>query len=291
MQANEIKMEIQIGRKQTLEIVKKVDFGFYLNGNEEGEILLPAKYVANNKVEIGDSIEVFVYLDTEDRLIATTENPILQVGEMGVLEIVDVANFGAFAHWGLIKDLFIPPNEQITNLRVGDKALVRVYLDKKGKRLAGTTKIEKYLIPAGSEIKYNSKVNAIVFAETDLGFKCAVNYKYNGLLYKNEIYGIDIEIGDAIEVRIKNVRPDGKIDLNLNAAGYENKITENVKTVLACLHTKNGFLNLNDNSTPEAIYEQLQMSKKSFKQTVGFLFKKGKIILAEEGIYLADHKQ
>lgn len=278
--------KLEIGKTQTLKVVKPVDFGWYLDGLDYGEILLPAKYAPEN-LQVAEDISVFVYMDTEDRPIATTETPIVERDGMAVLEIVDVAKFGAFAHWGLLKDLLIPANAQAVNLEIGDKALVKVYLDEESRRLAGTTKIEPFLLPVPENdpnFEPLKKVKVCVYASTPLGYKCVVNDIYSGLIYHNELAGKLPEIGDVFETSIKHVREDGKLDLYAHTPNYDDKIQEIVHAVVSTMQNNGGFLPIHDKSSPEAVHEWVAMSKKSFKQAVGFLYKHGKIKLEKKGI-------
>ncbi|TAJ11105.1 GntR family transcriptional regulator [Marinilabiliaceae bacterium JC017] len=274
---------VQIGRYNTLRVVKEVDFGLYLDVGEQGEILLPIRYVPEGcKPE--DEIEVFIYLDSEDRIIATTEKPYAQIGDFVFLEVKSVNNFGAFLDWGLMKDILVPFREQKMKMQEGKKYLVHVLLDHESERIVASAKIDKYLDNLMPDYELEQEVDLLIAAETDLGYKAIINNLHWGMLYKNEVYKT-IYPGQRMKGYIKKIRSDEKIDLALQPAGYE-KVGDLSTQVLALLKEKNGFLAVNDKSPAELIYRMFGVSKKNFKKAVGALYKQRLITIDEEGIRL-----
>ena len=273
----------QIGKINHLEVLKELDFGIYLDGGELGEILMPKRYVPEGTM-LGDFIEAFIYLDSEDRLIATTETPLAQVEEFALLEVVSVTQVGAFLNWGLPKDLFVPFREQRKPMEVGQKYLVYVYLDADSKRVAASSKIEKYLDNIPVDYDENEEVDLIIVNETDLGYNAIIDNCHLGILYKNEVFQ-PLKSGDKVQGYIKKIRTDGKIDLRLEKIGYE-KIASFTDKIIFELERKNGFLPLNDKSSPEEIYKVFKIIKKNFKAAIGALYKKRMIVLEDNGIKL-----
>ncbi|MEO0553665.1 MAG: S1-like domain-containing RNA-binding protein [Bacteroidota bacterium] len=271
---------MEIGRYYELEVAREVDFGMYLN-SDLGDILLPQKYIAEG-TEIGTQIRVFVYKDTEDRLIATTEDALGEVGDIVSLEVVDKTPHGAFMHWGLIKDLFVPKKEQPQLFNIGERHIVRICLDYKTDRLIGTGKITGFLKKDKVDLKEGQEVEALIYAQSDLGYKTVVNQKYSGLIYANEVYD-NVTIGDQRKAYVKRVREDGKVDLSLKAAGKQ-AIDADMEVILDLLRLNNNKLPYHDKSSPEEIKYFFKLSKKAFKKAVGGLLKKELIKLDEKGI-------
>jgi predicted RNA-binding protein (virulence factor B family) len=276
----------QIGKINHLEVLKELDFGIYLDGGDLGEILMPKRYVPEGTM-LGDFIEAFIYLDSEDRLIATTEKPLASVEEFALLEVVSVTPVGAFLNWGLPKDLFVPFREQRKPMELGKKYLVYVYLDTDTKRIAASSKIENYLDNIPVDYDENEEVDLIIVNETDLGYNAIIDYSHLGVLYKNEVFQ-ELNPGDKVQGFIKKIRTDGKIDLRLDKIGYE-KITSFVDRIIVELQKNKGFLPLTDKSSPEEIYKTFKISKKNFKAAIGALYKKRFIALEEDGIRLLTH--
>jgi predicted RNA-binding protein (virulence factor B family) len=276
----------QIGKINHLEVLKELDFGIYLDGGDLGEILMPKRYVPEGTM-LGDFIEAFIYLDSEDRLIATTEKPLASVEEFALLEVVSVTPVGAFLNWGLPKDLFVPFREQRKPMEVGKKYLVYVYLDTDTKRIAASSKIENYLDNIPVDYDENEEVDLIIVNETDLGYNAIIDYSHLGVLYKNEVFQ-ELNPGDSVQGFIKKIRTDGKIDLRLDKIGYE-KIISFVDRIIIELQKNKGFLPLTDKSSPEEIYKTFKISKKNFKAAIGALYKKRFIALEEDGIRLLTH--
>ncbi len=276
----------QIGKLNHLEVLKELDFGIYLDGGDLGEILMPKRYVPEGTM-LGDFIESFIYLDSEDRLIATTEKPLALVEEFALLEVVSVTPVGAFLNWGLPKDLFVPFREQRKPMEVGKKYLVYIYLDTDSKRIAASSKIEQFLDNIPVDYDENEEVDLIIVNETDLGYNAIIDYSHLGILYKNEVFQ-ELNPGDKVQGYIKKIRTDGKIDLRLDKIGYE-KITSFVDRIISELQKNKGFLPLTDKSSPEEIYKTFKISKKNFKAAIGALYKKRFIALEEDGIRLLTH--
>ena len=204
-------MSIELGKFNHLEVVKQVDFGVYLDGEESGEILLPKRYVPSN-CEIGDILNVFLYLDSEERLVATTLTPYVQVGEFAYLEVAWINQYGAFLNWGLMKDLFVPFSEQKMKMQVGKSYIIYAYLDEESYRIVATAKIDKYLSKDIPDYQPGQEVDILIWQKTDLGFKAIIENKYAGLIYDNEVFQ-DVHTGMQMKAYVKQVREDGKIDL------------------------------------------------------------------------------
>ena len=273
----------EIGKINHLYVVKEVDFGIYLDGGDLGEILMPKRYVPEG-TQPEDTIEAFIYLDSEDRLVATTEKPLAMVEEFSLLEVVSVTPVGAFLNWGLPKDLFVPFREQRQPMEEGKKYLVYVYVDTNTKRIAASSKIEQYLDNIPVDYDLDEEVDLIIVNETDLGYNAIIDNSHFGILYKNEVFQ-PLNPGDKIQGYIKKIRTDGKIDLRLDKIGYE-KITSFVDRIIVELQKNNGFLPLTDKSSPDEIYKTFKISKKNFKAAIGALYKKRFITLEENGIRL-----
>ena len=276
-------MEISLGKFNTLRVVKEVDFGMYLDGGVEGEILLPKRYVPQG-CKPGDELRVFIYLDQEERLITTTQTPLAQVGEFACLEVAWVNQYGAFLNWGLMKDLFVPFREQKTPMEVGRKYIVHVHLDEDSYRIAASAKVEYYLSKEKPTYEPGQEVDALIWQKTDLGYKAIVDNNYAGLLYESEVFQ-QLYAGMKVKAYIKQVREDGKIDLVLQKLGQA-KVVDFSSTLLEYIRGNGGRTHLNDKSPAEEIYALFGVSKKTFKRAVGDLYKKRLITLQENGIKL-----
>ncbi|MCW8864002.1 MAG: S1-like domain-containing RNA-binding protein [Colwellia sp.] len=272
-----------IGKYNTLNVIAVTDNGAYLDGGDLGEILLPNRFLPND-CQIGASLDVFIYLDSADRLVATTEKALGQVGEFVSLKVAQVNKMGAFLDWGLPKDLLVPYNQQHTKMEVGKYYLVRIFLDQRTERIAASSKLDKFIDIWPAEYKQGDKVKLIIGGKTDLGFKAIVNDLHWGLLYDNEIFQ-PLRIGKKIDGYIKQVREDGRLDLILTR-GSKNTVNNFADTLLAHLAKNNGFSPLHDKSAPELIQKTLGVSKKTFKATIGNLMKKGKLTIEKNGIRL-----
>lgn len=275
---------VKIGKYNTLKVVKNVDFGVYLDGGEGLEILLPAKYV-ESPLHPGDEIEVFIYRDSEERLIATTEHPYAQVGEFAFLQVNAVNRIGAFLDWGLTKQLLVPFSEQKVKMREGMICLVYIYLDDVTKRVVASAKIEKFIGNRYPEYKVGDKVQALIYKHTEIGYKAIVDNLFHGMIYEGDLYA-PLVLEEVITAYVKNVRDDGKIDLLLNGGG-DGRVEELAKKIRARLANEpDGFIPLGDSSSPESIRETFQCSKKDFKKAIGHLYKNKIISITSGGIRL-----
>ncbi|HHV26167.1 S1 RNA-binding domain-containing protein [Anaerosalibacter bizertensis] len=274
---------IEIGKIQKLEVVKITQSGLYLNTKDEknkDDIFLPKKEMPKDTKE-GNMIEVFIYKGTKNEILATTKKPKLTVGEIGLLRVVQNTKIGAFLDWGIDKDLFLPFTEQIGKVEKGREYLVGVYIDKSNRPCA-TMKI-KNILSSKSPYKENDRVKGTIYGiNHDMGAFVAVDNKYDGLIPKNELYGI-YKIGDEVEVRVTMVRVDGKLNLSLRKKSYK-QMDRDATRILKKLRSNNGELGLNDNSSPEKIYRELNMSKSAFKRAVGRLLKERQIEFTKKGI-------
>lgn len=277
-------MQIELGKYNQLEVVKEVDFGVYLNGGEEGEILLPKRYVPEG-CKPGDVLNVFIYLDNEERLIATTLQPLVQVGEFACLEVAWVNEFGAFLDWGLMKDLFVPFREQKMKMQKGHRYVIHAHVDEESYRIMASAKIERYLSKDMPDYEPGQEVEVMVWQKTDLGYKVIVENRYGGLVYQNEIFQ-SLQPGMKLTAYVRQVREDGKIDLALQQDG-QRKVKDFSDVLLQFIKEQGGYTTLNDKSAAETIYDTFGVSKKTFKKAVGDLYKKRLVVLEEGGIRLA----
>ena len=275
---------IKLGKVNRLQIVKFVDFGLYLDGGDGVEILLPRRYVTEEMKE-GDDIDVFVYADSEDRLVATTETPKAQVGDFAFLQVAAVNNVGAFMDWGLMKDLLVPFREQKVRMEKGRYYVVYIYVDDNSKRIVASAKLDKFLDNNIPEYNPNDEVEIMVTKKTDLGYKVIVDKLFGGMIYHNEIFK-DINIGEVHKAYVKNIRDDQKIDLILSSNKGKDRVNIVADEILDYLKNNNGFMKFNDASSPEEIKAQFECSKKDFKKSIGLLFKKGIITITDDGVKL-----
>lgn len=273
---------VNIGKYNTLKVNRMVDFGAYLSADNETEILLPAKFVPED-CQIGDEIEVFVYNDSEDRLIATTQKPYATVGQFAFLQVNQVNRIGAFLDWGLeAKELLVPFSEQKVKMVGGGVYLVYIYLDNASQRVVASAKIEKFLGNVMPQYKIGQQVQALVYQHTPLGYKCIVDDLHMGLLYSNELFK-PLEIESTIPAYVKQVRDDGKIDLTLSDRA-DRRTNSLANDILQAAKANGGSLDLNDKSEPQAIQETFACSKKDFKKAIGHLYKDHKIEILPNGI-------
>lgn len=270
-----------IGKKNLLEILRFTPPGAYLGDEDGNDVLLPTKFIPAN-CEVGEDIEVFIYRDSEDRIIATTMEPHIQLGEFGYLKAKEVTRFGAFLDWGIEKDLLVPFREQIGEMVSGDSYLVHLYLDEKTDRLVGTQKIKSYFETWDIRLDEGEEVDLLIGKTTDLGINVVINNTYQGLIFDNEIFD-DVLIGDRTKGYIKKIREDNKIDVSLQKAGLEN-LESGAEKIMKVLAANEGSLPLTDKSSPDDIQFHLQMSKKNFKRSIGILYKKRLISLEKDGV-------
>ena len=274
---------IDIGKLHTLRVVKEVDFGVYLDGEELGEILLPARDVPQ-QCRVGTTLKVFVYLDSEDRLIATTQTPYATVGQVAWLKVVSVTAVGAFLDWGLPKDLLVPFREQQQRMQAERSYLVFVYLDEHTHRIAASSKLEKFLDTQPFEGQAGQEVELVIGSQTEMGYKVIINDAHWGVLYNNEVFQL-LRKGQRLRGFIKKVREDGKIDCCLQEPGYA-KVPDAAGVILAALHKHGGFLAVTDKSSPDQIYALFGVSKKTYKKAIGTLYKQRYITIEKNGIRL-----
>lgn len=271
----------ELGKYNTLVINRFVDFGAFLDDGEEGEILIPSKYLSGDEKE-GDPIDVFYYLDSEERPVATTETPAAEADEIGVMTVGHVNDFGAFMEWGITKNLFVPFQEQQTKLIPGEKHLVYVYVDPLTYRLVGSTRLKNHIDTESDAYEVGQEVRLLVYRSTPIGIEAVINEKSLGMLYKNEVF-TDLSVGDSIIGYIKNIREDGKIDLSLQTQGYEH-VEDFSDILLRYIKDQGGKINIHDKSDPELIRNTFGVSKKVFKKAVGKLYKEKKITLLDNGL-------
>ena len=274
---------INVGQFNLMRVDRKVDFGFYMDDGAEG-ILLPKRFVPAG-LQIDDTISVFVYHDSDNRLIATTQEPFAVVGDIAALKVVALTNQGAFLDWGLMKDLFVPVSQQLSSMRLGGKYLVKLYVDKQTGRVAATEKIDNQISNDILTVKEGEKVKLQVYRESDIGYVVIVNQVHQGLVYKNEVF-THLHIGQMIEEGfVKKIREDNKLDIGIGKQGVEKLDDDQVK-LIQLLKLHKGFLPYHDKSSPEDIYAFFGISKKAFKMNVGILYKAKKITIEDEGIRL-----
>lgn len=273
---------IALGTLNTLTVKKQVKFGYYLDGLSWGEILLPNN-VAPANLEIGQELSVFLYLDSEDQLIATTERPRIMVGQVAMLPVVATTKVGAFLNWGLKKDLLVPFSEQQIPLKEGQHYLVYCYVDLSN-RIVASTKLDRHIHKTPATYQIGDKVAIIVSEQTDLGYKVVIEHQHWGVLYKNEVFK-PLRRGDKLTAYVMKVRDDGKIDLRLVSTTHK-QAQELTDKVLYKLKQNGGKLALTDKSSPEQIYDAFGVSKKAFKQAIGALYKEKKIVITEQGLIL-----
>ena len=274
---------IQIGEYNTLTILREKEQGLYLSDEEDNEILLPKRYVPK-EFKIWDTLDVFVYLDNDERLVAVTDKPYIQRGEFAVLRCNQVSEHGAFLDWGMVKELFCPFREQAFKMKKGGWYLVYCFVDEKTDRLVASSKTNKFLSNQELTVEEFETVDLIVSHPSDIGMNVIVNKKHLGLIYKDNIFQ-DLSVGDKLKGIVKKIRKDNKLDIALGEIGYRN-IEPNAEAIMVELEDNSGFINLTDKSSPEDIKEMLQMSKKSFKKAIGSLYKQKLITIKEDGIYL-----
>lgn len=276
-------MNASPGKYNNLKVNREVDFGVYLDGGETGEILMPARYVPRG-TKPGDIVNVFVYFDSEDRLIATTEKPKVQCGQCASLRCKSVTRHGAFLDWGLMKDLFVPFREQQIEMREGRDYVVYVFQDPVSGRIAGSSRLHKFLNKGIPDLEERDEVDLLIATKTPMGYTAVFNDSYTGLLYENEVFQ-PLRIGQRIKGYIQKLRPDGKTDLSLQLPGMVH-VDEMAQKILDMLKAGGGYIGITDKSSPEDIYDRFGMSKKVWKKAVGTLYRERLIELTDNGIRL-----
>ena len=274
---------INIGEYNTLEILRATEPGMFLGDADGNEVLLPNRYV-EDVFKVGDDVEVFIYLDNDERLVAVTDEPHIMRDDFAVLRCNAVNDYGAFLDWGMVKELFCPFKEQAFPMKKGGWYLVHCYLDEKSERLVATSKTNRFLDNEELTVSEFEEVNLIVSHPSDFGMNVIVNKKHTGLIYKDSIFQ-ELSIGDRLKGVVKKIRPGNKLDIGLGKVGYRN-IEPNAQKILETLEDNSGFLPLHDKSSPEAIKDALEMSKKNFKKAIGTLYKQKQITIENDGIRL-----
>ncbi len=279
---------IKVGKKNYLQIIQIVDHGAYLDGGKNTKVLLPRRYLPKD-FQAGDWLDVFVYYDSEDRIIATTRQPYAEVGQFAYLKVVDVNNTGAFLDWGLEKDLLVPYQEQISRLKKGNSYTVFIYLDRASKRITATTKVDRHLKEFNTgKYRKQDAVDIMIWRQTEIGYSVIIDNEYLGLLYKNELFR-PVRYGQKLKGFIKAIRDDDKIDVTLNK--NKNQTSEELtEKILHYMEKNSGISTITDKSSPETIYAEFKVSKANFKRAVGRLLKAGKIVIGKQQITLAGKK-
>ena len=276
-------MKLKLGQVNTLTVVKSVDFGMYLDGGEAGEILLPQRYVLQG-CQPGDELDVFIYLDSEERLIATTQMPLAVVGDFAYLKVAWVNNYGAFLDWGLMKDLFVPFREQKIKMQKDRSYIVHLHIDEETYRIMASAKVERFLSEEFPPYQEGEEVEILVWQKTELGFKVIVDNQFAGLVYDSEVFQY-IHTGDRLKAYVKQVREDGKLDISLQKHGKA-AVTDFSAVLLNYLKEHSGITSLGDKSPADAIYAEFGVSKKVFKKAVGDLYKRRLIVINDDGLSL-----
>src|SRR6185437_8709613 len=276
-----------IGKRNTLTVVRDSSPGLYLDGGEHGEILLPNRYVPRG-IKKGDQIEAFVYRDSEDRLVATTETPRATVGEVATLKVIGInRKIGAFLDWGLAKDLLLPFREQTSPVRLGQNVVVRIYIDQKTQRIVASMKLDRDPVIEPPDYRLGQPVEFLITEKTDLGYKALVEGKHSGLLYHDSLL-VPVAIGKQLKGFVRALRPDDKIDLVLDQPGYR-RVAPLALRIVEALKLNEGRLGVDDDSSPETIRQAFGASKKAFKQALGTLYKARRIRFSKPGIELLDN--
>ncbi len=275
--------ELKLGDYATLTVTKEVDFGLYLDGGKEGEILLPSRYVPRG-AKVSDQLEVFIYLDQDERPVATTLRPLAKAGEFACLEVAWVNEYGAFLNWGLMKDLFCPFREQKMKMQLGQSYVVYVTVDEDSYRMMASAKVERYLSKEVPQYKHGDEVDLLVWQKTDLGFKVIIDNKYQGLVYEDQVFR-PLTTGDRLKGYIDHVRMDGKLDVTIQPTGRR-QTEEFSEVLLEYLRNNKGHCDLGDKSPSELIADRFKVSKKAYKKAIGDLYRRRLITISDDGIDL-----
>lgn len=272
---------IHLGKTNTLTILRSTPPGMFLGYDENEVVLLPHKYV-EPEFEIGQKVDVFVYRDSEDRLIATRLKPYAEVNQFAYLNVSEVTKIGAFLDWGLEKDLFVPFKEQKHKMIEGYSYVVYIYIDDVTERIVASSKINKFISNEVLTVKQGDEVDLVVYNETDLGFTCIINGSHKGLIYHNDIF-TDLSVGDQVKGYVKLIRENNLIDLSLQNIGFKHVLSSTEK-ILEYLNTHDGYLDLNDKSSPDLIERRFDMSKSTFKKSIGILYRQRKVTIHDDGV-------
>lgn len=274
---------IEIGKINTLTVLRETTVGFYLGDSEGNEVLLPNSYI-KEKPDVKSKLEAFIYKDSEDRLIATLRNPIAKLNDYTCLRVNAVSDIGAFMEWGLEKDLFVPYSEQKFNMEEGRYYVVYVYLDDVSKRIVGSSKLDKFLSNEDMKLEGGQEVEIMVTEESPLGYSCIINGLYKGLIYHNDVYQ-DLFVGEELIAYVKTIREDKLVDISLQKGGFKNVLSA-TEVILEYLENHDGFVDLHDKSSPEEIAAKFKMSKATFKKSIGVLYRHRKVLIKPNGVYL-----
>lgn len=274
---------LQIGKLNRLTLIKKVDFGMFLDGGKYGNILLPKRYITD-EMRIGDQLEVFIYLDSDDCIIATTEQPRVMVGECAYLQVKEVNAVGAFLDWGLLKDLLVPYGEQHKPMEVGRSYVVCVYLDPYTNRITASSRLNRHLEERASGLRVGQAVDLLICGKSDMGYKAVINHTHLGLLFRDDAFR-PLSFGESVKGFIKNIRPDRKIDVSLQAQGRDSR-DDLADKILADLQRNGGVSYLTDKSAPDEIYKRFSVSKGNYKNALSLLYKQRKILIEADKITL-----
>ena len=274
---------IEIGKTITLSILRETEAGYYLGDEEGNEVLLPLS-VAEKKYSDKEPVTVFIYTDSDSRLIASPRKPYAQIHDFAYLRVTSVQEFGAFMDWGLEKDLFVPYNEQKQKMSEDEFYVVYIYLDTETNRLAASSRLENFISQDAPDLSPGQEVDILVYEESPLGFSGIINNTYKGLIYHNDIFN-EVFIGDEMKGYVKTIREDKLIDLSFRKSGFKN-VLDSTEVVMEYLEKHNGFLDLHDKSSPEEISIRLSMSKATFKKAIGILYRHRKVVIKPDGVYL-----
>ncbi|MGR3811858.1 CvfB family protein [Jiulongibacter sp. NS-SX5] len=277
---------LKVGELNKLKVLRGTSVGYYLGDDEGNDVLLPHKYIPED-AEVGHEIEVFLYRDSEDRIIATNLEPLIKLNKFACLEVMAVTRFGAFLDWGLEKELLVPFKEQNQKLKTGDWAIVYLYLDDETDRLVASARVNRYLETEEINLEEGEEVEILPYEKSDLGQNVIVNDLYRGLVYQNEIFK-PLNWGDRTKAYVKKVREDGKLDISLRPLGFENVIESDTEKILRLLKEADGVLPYSDKSAPQDIMGYFEMSKKAFKRAIGGLYKQKLILIDSEEIKLVE---
>lgn len=274
---------IEIGKLNNLKVIRETEAGYYLADDEKNEVLLPNSFVRTT-YPLHSTLEVFIYNDSENRLIATTRKPYAELNSFAYLRVASVTSIGAFLEWGLEKDLFVPNSEQKQDMLEDNFYVVYVYLDEQTQRLAASSKLDQFISKEDIKLEVAQEVDVLVYEESSLGFSCIINGLYKGLIYHNDVYK-DVYIGDEMKAYVKTIREDKLIDLSFQKSGFKH-VLDATDIIVDYLQKNNGFLNLHDKSSPEEISIRLSMSKATFKKSIGILYRHRKVLIKPDGVYL-----
>jgi predicted RNA-binding protein (virulence factor B family) len=274
---------IEIGKINTLTVLRETAAGFHLGDSEGNEVLLPNSFI-KSKPAAREKLEVFIYKDSEDRLIATLKKPVARLNDFACLRVSSVNEIGAFMDWGLEKELFVPHSEQKFEMEEGRYYVVYVYLDDISKRITGSSRLDKFVSNDNLKLEGGQEVEVMITEESALGYSCIINGLYKGLIYHNDVYQ-DLFVGDELIAYVKTIREDNLVDISLQKGGFKNVLSA-TEVILEYLETHDGYLNLHDKSSPEEIAEKFSMSKATFKKSIGVLYRHRKVLIKNDGVYL-----